>query len=858
MLSQLTDPEAVERAIAEFDDLGRDGFLAKYGFGKGRTFFLVRSGKRYDAKAIVGAAYGFQHGQPLAHASFNGGERTVASRLRQLGFSVSVEPAADLYASLTREMVESAVADFLATGRERYLKKVGVVGAARYFIEQGENRVDAKPVLLAAMRSIPGNENLATGDIAGNAKGVAEPLRKLGFTVIDQLRAFADACEEILGLQRSYAAKNSPEMQKRGTLLGGPVREGLASMSQEAFGSTLRDEITDPKNLSSYDADRARLAAQWDVGSGNGVGSFSRVPWARVFDERFSPKTNSGYYVVALFSERGSRMYLSLNHGSTKWSDTGTSMEAIDQEEAARLVEHARLTLMRDGLLSKLERHPRWVNVMDLESEEGSLGAAYESTNVVALKYERGELPDDDQFAEDLGKLLDLLHTLYAGEPPHMKPASHILLRWSHAGPKGAETVERHREVLASRGSVVWAKFGSPIADSRVGIFIDQIAKNVPTYAYLVGGDPRKLFRARLKTVSQGLASVDRDLIPEYYRDELDGGETMYTFSDIEHTDLYPQLDDLLVLESKPDQPISQSLTGQNTVFFVKHKDEGVVMNPLADLCRKLHWSQEKAKELVDCVDGPKTRQMILTGPPGTGKTFVAQALADHLTDGDKARQRFIQFHPTYGYEEFVEGLRPVTGSGGIAFEQAKGVLLQVVDSIIAHRSEGKPATHVLIIDEINRANLHRVFGELMFLLEYRDQKISLMLQQGFELPTELVIVGTMNTADRSIKTLDVAMRRRFNFLELLPDPEVLSSHYSSNPNRQVVDRLLKGFVDLNEQLTKDLDRHHTIGHSYFMTSEPSVGYLQNQWKRQLHPLIEDYFFDQPDKAAEYTFDKFW
>lgn len=144
-------------------------------------------------------------------------------------------------------------------------------------------------------------------------------------------------------------------------------------------------------------------------------------------------------------------------------------------------------------------------------------------------------------------------------------------------------------------------------------------------------------------------------------------------------------------------------------------------------------------------------RQVIFQGPPGTGKTYVAQNLAACLTGSERPEDRvtIVQFHPSYAYEDFVQGFRPASGSDGqIKFELRDGPLVQ-----IANRARKDPnGKYYLIIDEINRGNIAKVFGELYFLLEYRDKKIHLQYSDDpFSLPSNLYIIGTMNTADRSI-----------------------------------------------------------------------------------------------------------
>ena len=278
-------------------------------------------------------------------------------------------------------------------------------------------------------------------------------------------------------------------------------------------------------------------------------------------------------------------------------------------------------------------------------------------------------------------------------------------------------------------------------------------------------------------------------------------------------------------------------------------------------LTRNTHWNSQRVGEVIESLfDG--SPQVVFSGPPGTGKTFVAQEFAKYIvsdTSDDSpdmdSRIRIVQFHPSYGYEEFVEGLRPAANeSGSIEFKTVPGVLLEVAAEI---EKDGK--SRVLIIDEMNRANLPRVFGELMFLLEYRDREISLMLRESFSLPDKLFIIGTMNTADRNIKNLDVALRRRFDFFSLQPDESVLRGHYSSGNVNDLGEGLYSGFTDLNRQILEDLgEPGYAIGHSYLMHGYMDRQLLESIWARQIFPLLEDYFSDRPELLSSYELDVFW
>lgn len=246
-----------------------------------------------------------------------------------------------------------------------------------------------------------------------------------------------------------------------------------------------------------------------------------------------------------------------------------------------------------------------------------------------------------------------------------------------------------------------------------------------------------------------------------------------------------------------------------------------------------------------------RRQQAIFYGPPGTGKTFLAEKLANSIA-GRRGVVDLVQFHSSFTYEDFIQGLRPKSDAGGsLTYEMKDGRFLE-----FCSKASEADAPCVLIIDEINRANLSQVFGELMYLLEYREETISLAGGEGFSIPQNVHIIGTMNTADRSIALVDFALRRRFAFFPLFANEEFVESVIRDYHEQSGTDFSVDGLIEQVKRINQAIEgKHHAIGPSYFLR-ENLGSKIESIWRYEIVPYLEEYFFEQPDRVDPFRWEQ--
>ena len=291
-------------------------------------------------------------------------------------------------------------------------------------------------------------------------------------------------------------------------------------------------------------------------------------------------------------------------------------------------------------------------------------------------------------------------------------------------------------------------------------------------------------------------------------------------------------------------RPISRSLYdkilrgGQNAIGY------SALIVPNESFAATIYWEQSRADKLLALFN--RSKQLLFLGPPGTGKSFIARQLAQ-LATSTVAKRPFVQFHPSYAYEDFIEGIRPTLGvspdlGSSLTYVLHRGLLKQLVDEAILHEDE----RFVLVVDEINRANLSKVFGELLYCLEYRGRSNAIQLPYSsteFFIPENLWILATMNSADKSIGLIDSAFRRRFRHVALGPDYVALERYLRETGQRHASNDAPTKLRLFNEQLAVLIGAERQIGHSYFMRTDLEDVGMQTVWDEDLEPLLEDYLY---------------
>ena len=459
------------------------------------------------------------------------------------------------------------------------------------------------------------------------------------------------------------------------------------------------------------------------------------------------------------------------------------------------------------------------LNDIDLHTDAG-LGTDYEASTVAYKFYAAGSVPDDPALVADLEALLSA-YDRYLETKELSSP------RWCiYVGHRAAGNFE------LARGKGTWgADAGAKLEGIRNGDSLWFVHDLVSDVSPPPKGFPRvKLpqFRGVAKLLVEATVSSD---VFEDYSPVWPDGTYPYRFNfeitgekrDVEFND---ETFSLEVIDAARRSALAQ---GKPILVREIRSSAPSAKKPLGELPELTNFTQSELEEIESLLRDKK--QIIFEGPPGVGKTYVAELFARYFTGNPlhgphDERLKIVQFHQSYGYEDFVQGIRPQTNEKSqLEYHVQDGIFKRLCDLAERNRHEN----FVIIIDEINRGNISRILGELLFLLEYRDKQIALPYSRPedpeFSIPPNVYLLGTMNTTDRSLAQIDYALRRRFYFYRMTPMVDGTAPVLQRWLQKQDLleenrERILRLFVKLNERVQLRLGEHFQVGHSYFMVPD--------------------------------------
>ena len=589
------------------------------------------------------------------------------------------------------------------------------------------------------------------------------------------------------------------------------------------------------------------LETHWSVGKGN----WTQVPWFAVRDKRTKSSAQKGIGIVGLFKKDMSGLYFCIAQGTTQplkdYGKKGGEEFLLEQAEK-----------VRDIVKYLSEKHFKLDNEIDLKAT-GGVALTYKPS-VCVHKFMSVGYDFDTQFVEDFFDLVKAYKDVVAKNLDFTYDKNFKKNHWVIACGINSNQWDnfKNNNLIA----IGWDNLGDLSKfKSKKEIFDklkhersegDPDPRNDALCCYDFVNSMKVNDLVFVKKGTSKLVAYGKIIGDYKYDENLSEYRNIRSVEwiNIKENEIDPITGKTLTNFNKYPETVEKYLK-----LMANDNNKDLELNELKDT----FFSEEFFNNIIDTLKVKKN--IILQGPPGTGKTFISKKLAERIT-GKKENIFSIQFHQSYSYEEFVVGYKP-NSEGNFALQ--KGSLIQICEKAKQNENEN----FVMFIDEINRANISKVFGELLSLIENDkrgpENAVKILYSENdinFYIPSNLYFICAMNTADRSLKMVDYALRRRFSFFEFKPEfdkPEFKNFLKDKNVNAKTIDRIVNNISKVNQQISDDnfeLGDGYCIGHSYFCPKGNSSDSFGDQWYEQIieyeiKPLINEYYFDKPDQAKE-------